>query len=58
VTGAANGAVDELEETVNETGATTAAGAAVQEVAGPGSTVGGAVGKVTEVVGGLTGEAP
>jgi hypothetical protein len=57
VTGAANGAVSEIEETVNEIGVTTA-GAAVQEVAGPGSTVGGAVGKVTEAVGGLTGEAP
>jgi hypothetical protein len=58
VTGAANGAVGEIEETVNETGVATTAGAAVQEVAGPGSTVGGAVGKVTEAVGGLTGEAP
>jgi hypothetical protein len=58
VTGAANGAVSKLEEAVNETGVTTTAGAAVQEVAGSGSAVGGAVGKVTEVVGGLTGEAP
>lgn len=58
VTGTANGAVSEVEETVNETGVTTTAGAAVQEVAGPGSTVGGAVGKATEAVGGLTGEAP
>jgi hypothetical protein len=55
VTGTASGTVGKVEQTVEETGVTTTTGAAVQQVAGPDSTVSGVSGKLTEAADGLTG---